>query len=334
MFTRLLPRKMALPHMPLLTFIRSFSKDRGKGVFADPTVDGVFQTLVGDRKKLHITQSLISSLLDIKDIEVLEIIYPNESESNDHQQKPGLTIENRALLIEHRDNLPSTVDVRCRIKDGAEILVEMQGGRKDHFLPRCQYYMAKMVSMQLEGGDGEKHHIKLLPTYVLSICRGNVFQLRELGITSWKENIHYEKTVVPYLLEHKVEYPSNKMYWKFYELGVFMREKAKGLDMNIMKHQWLDFLHNCVEQESIPDDIPKVLQECYHVLELHKWSKDKKEAYDRALIERQGNKYLDVGFYEEMVSQQGCRGERKIQTRSRTESTRYDQEDAITGFND
>ena len=268
-----------------------------KNTFADPTYNVMFSKLFGVTKNQRIIISLISSLLDISNIESVEIITP-------------------MLETEVKGSLSAAVDILCKLSTGHYVIVEMQGVRKDYFLARSQYYMAKIIASQMKSGESTLYHKKISKTYELIIGRDYLFSNKELGLEPAASDTTYVKTVEPWILDYNVPFPNNKMCWKVYELAKFRYQKMDGkVDMSSITSQWLDFLANCSSYDKQPHSISDVISDAYKIMELHNLEQDEKLAYDTALMAEEKEGEVDVEFYKEIIEQETAQAEERGEKR-------------------
>lgn len=146
--------------------------------FADRTYDDTFKMIFNERN-LDILRDFLNVMLEFKDlIEEIQIIDPSLNKIN-------------------FEGVASTVDVRCKTKEGKEIAVEMQRFYKRYFLPRTQSYMAQMIASQIKVGESSQYHTKMQDTYILVIAQEDLFvKDYEFKNTNSINDTHFEKTIV------------------------------------------------------------------------------------------------------------------------------------------
>lgn len=267
------------------------AKNPGKGHFADPSYDMAFKMLFGQEKHKSILVSLLDNLLGLKAAKVANV-----------------EIVQSTLVPEYQGNLEAEVDVRCKLSNSREILVEMQRVNKEYFLPRTQYYMAKALSMQMLEGQEDMHHKVMLPTYVLVIAGNSIFTPKNCDSTSFdvRKDMHFEKTVVPYFEETGKPFPAhiNKMHWKFYELNKFSYLKEQGqIDLALPKHQWLEFMEHCTQYETIPTNMIPEVRQAFAIMEKHNWTKEQIEKYDLAVLASNKDQVDAYSLFEDEINQ-------------------------------
>jgi hypothetical protein len=140
-----------------------------------------------------------------------------------------------------------------------------------YFLARTELYMSKIIAGQVKEGMSSRAHEVMLDTYILSIGKDDIFKKGD----AIKDDVHYEKTVVPMIKELNIEMPSNKMHWKFYELEIFQRvcdNEGKSINKDSpIKDQWLNFMLHCHEKTSVPEDVDEIIQKAYEIMKTANW---------------------------------------------------------------
>lgn len=244
--------------------MRRKASDRSSNRFADPTYDYTFKDIFHE-VNLNLVRDFLNDMLGFEGRDLIE----------------ELQIINPAINPNFR-LVASTVDVRCKTKDGKEIAIEMQRNYKDYFLPRTQSYVAQMIASQVKRGESSQYHTKMKDTYVLVIAKEDLFvRDYEFKNTKSADDVHFEKTVVPYVTDLKEEVPGNKMYWKFFELRRFERYigNLSLEELNSHKIQWLKFFTDCGTIEKIPPGIDGSIKRAYELMDMEKWDRDKQLKY-------------------------------------------------------
>ena len=232
-----------------------------KEKFADPTYNSTFTILFGKESRKHLLRSLVNNLLDFTDED--EII--------------SVIIKNPSLIKDTIHTSDSIVDILCETKNNREIAVEMQKFNKSYFLSRMQSYMSSIIANQLPKGEPNRYNELMKDTYVLSICKENIF-LEKYKLTKG-EDLMFEKTVRPYIEELKKPIPKNKIYWKFYELPRFIKA-IRSIDIKKnMKYQWLNFLVKCGISKEIPNDTNDLIKEAYEIMRTANWDRQTHKLY-------------------------------------------------------
>jgi predicted transposase/invertase (TIGR01784 family) len=246
--------------------------------------------IFGNEQHKNLLISLINNLLDFKNEQEVKEIHLTTAE----------------IPIAYTGHLKTAIDVRCKTSDGREILVEIQRKYKEYFLNRSQYYMAKAISVQMEDGHSALYNTKMLPVYVLAISRETLFK--------FKNDSSFEKTVVPTIKENNyIEFPGNKMHWKFFELNKFEKQyKDQIININHpVKLQWLDFLNKCATKKEIPE-VDRLVKEAYKIMERAKWSREKIEAFELAIIEEKFEESEQEKYFQD--GELKGKSEEKIET--------------------
>lgn len=235
-------------------------------IFADPTLDVTFKLLFGNDNHKDILISLLNNLLGFKGKKEIKGVEINSNElpvSFFSKQKAQSGIE-------------SAIDILCTTKGNQKIAIEMQGQKTKYFLAREQEYMAKLISNQVKEGEGKLYHEKVLETYIIVIGKSNIF----LGDTALKNQELFELDIQPVVLQTNEVVPSNKMFWKFFELPKFKNsDNYKKIDKDSpLKEQWLEFLIDCSAQKIEPDR-NDIIKKGYEIMKVTTWTPDQKTLY-------------------------------------------------------
>jgi predicted transposase/invertase (TIGR01784 family) len=289
------------PFLPAIGSIRYASTKAGpeilKARFADPVYDIPFRKLFAGENSKPILKSVLTSLLGFKGISIKDIEFLDP-----------------VMLPEYDGNLIAEVDVKCRLSDSKEILVEMQRVNKEYFLPRTQYYMARSISLQMQESEGMLHHKMMLPTYMLVLAGNSVFTPKNTDNDAFAlgQDKHFEKTIIPYIEEMGIPFPlkHNKMFWKFFELNKFAKLKSEGaIDLQNPKNQWLDFLITCARQDDIPTGIIPEIREAYKIMEMHQWSPVEFQRYEAEIKRGAETDRVDAySLYQEEIEEGRAKG--------------------------
>jgi len=232
--------------------------------FADPTYDYTFK-MIFNENHLDLLRDFLNAMWEFKGKELIEEV----------------SILDPLLNKDDSYAVSSTVDVRCRTREGKEIAVEMQRFYKDYFLPRTQSYMAQMIASQVKVGESSQYHTKMKATYVLVIAKEDLFVKEyEFKNTSPIDDHAFEKTVIPYVKELREEFPGNKIYKKFFELPRFERYEARlsSEELNSDKIQWLKFFVGCDKIKEVPLGVNHSIQKAYEIMDMRQWDADQREA--------------------------------------------------------
>lgn len=145
-------------------------------------------------------------------------------------------------------------DMRCRLEDGEEVIVEMQNRGQDFFRDRICYYMARAISTQGERGDND-WKFNLHPVYGVFFMN---FHLRDIAYSvSQEENVDKSpketKDVCHVMLQdvNTGKTFSDKLQMWLIELPRYRRMSEKDCKTNI------DFwLYTLTHMETMTNEIP------------------------------------------------------------------------------
>lgn len=242
--------------------------------YADPTLDITFKMLFGNEQSKDILISLLNSLLDFEGNKIITAVELNNKEL------PVSNVSDK----KRESGIVSTIDILCTNKGKQKIAIEVQGQKTAYFLAREQEYMAKLIAGQVKHGEGKLYHKKVLDTYIIAICKDNVFT----GNTELKDQSLFEIDVKPVIVQTSEVYPGNKMHWKFFELPKFQQNIIyKGMDKDSpLKYQWLEFLADCSERHDEPDR-DAIIKKGYEIMKVAKWDHNTKVRYWKQKVNEQ-----------------------------------------------
>ena len=211
--------------------------------FADPTFDITFKMLFGNDNNKDILISLLNSLFGFEGERAIVDVQINANEL------PVTIISNDKSEC----GISGSIDIICTNVGKQKIAVEMQRENKNYFLAREQEYMAKLIAGQVKTGEGHLYHQKVLETYILVICKKNIFT----GKKALKDEALYEIDIQPMTLQTHEIMPDNKMFWKFFELFKFQKSSnyKKMTTESPLKDQWLEFLIDCSKHTINPKEM-------------------------------------------------------------------------------
>ena len=243
----------------------SFTTNLGR--YAAPTYDKTFKKIFADESRKDLTISLINALL-----------FPEGPQVED------LDIMNPEIPGNYQNHVQTTVDVRCRLSDDREVIVEMQGSANAYSISETQYYAARMLVNNLLKGYGSKYHYAP-EVYVLTIAKEVIFgrddtrlKYKDLeGAPALMEDKLYKLTVEPAIKEAGLTLSPNKLFWTYYQLPYFNLEEQE--DKHSLTSQWLNFLKTCADHDEIPTDIDDKIKEAYEIMDIYTWPPEVVEAY-------------------------------------------------------
>ena len=177
-------------------------------------------------------------------------------------------------------------DMRCRLKNGEEVLVEMQNRGQDYFRDRICYYMARAVSTQGERGDNE-WKFRLHPVYGVFFMN---FHLRDITLpVSQEEDTDKssdEKRDIRHVMLQDVNTGktfSDKLQMWLIELPRYRRMSENDCKTNI------DFwLYTLTHMETMTNEIPFQREKpIFHKLE---------NIADMAVLTREERDYYNISL--------------------------------------
>ncbi|XP_065673233.1 uncharacterized protein LOC136090468 [Hydra vulgaris] len=277
---------------------QKLEEDKKLPVFADPIMDVTFKMLFGSEQNKDLLISLINSLLDFQNSMEIEDLELNNNElpiSVVSDEKGGTSIA-------------SAIDILCTNKGKQKIAIEVQGQKTAYFLSREKEYMSKLISGQVKDGEGKLYYKKVLDTYIIVICKENVFT----GNTALTNQKLFELDVKPTILQTGEVYPGNMMHWKFYELLKF---KQSSIYENIckespLKYQWLEFLIDCSKHQVEPDR-NTTIKKGYEIMKVAKWDSDTQALYWKQKMNAQEAEEIVDETFEKGMEKGKLKGEIK-----------------------
>jgi predicted transposase/invertase (TIGR01784 family) len=217
--------------------------------YLDPTNDVAFKKIFMDEYKLRDFLNAVLRLPEGSRIEELAFL-PQE-------EVPDIGQGKRSMF-----------DIKCRDEKGNWFIIEMQNGRKPHFLKRVQFYGSHTYVSQLKTGT---LHSGLMPVIVVVVLRESLFpeDVEYISYHRTKE----EKTNKQHLFE---------LSYVFIELNKFTKKKE---ELKTTEDYWLDFLANSTSERAPPEklDDPHVLA-AYEAIERFNWTQESFDAYLKARL--------------------------------------------------
>lgn len=170
--------------------------------FLDPKNDVAFRKVFGSEEHKDIVIHFINDVLGYKGSEVIEDV-----EFLSPIQDPEIASKKQSI-----------VDILCKAKNGAQIIVEMQVAPTKGFEKRAQYYAAKAYSRQLNKGKENKyHHLKEVIFIAIADC------------ILFKDKEAYKSDHV-ILDKHSYEHDPKDFSFTFIELPKFKKDRVEDLD--------------------------------------------------------------------------------------------------------
>ena len=231
------------------------SQKRHKHV--SPTLDLVAKKLL---QKPQFTTALIHDILDL-DVAWVEIL-------------EGTQIKERHYLD---DSLFMTaVDVRARLTDGTEVIIEIQVQRQDYFVNRFLYYVLNQLidnlNRQRKKGKTHKMYENLKPVYGIAILEKSI--LPEEGAVNTYELLNPvsgKQLLIP-LNKDQMRPP---LKFAFVELDKYNDSK----EMKDSWRQWLEFFGN----RQFTKKPAEVIEEADLSLDSTRWTKEERAMIDERI---------------------------------------------------
>ena len=204
--------------------------------FINPKIDFAFKKIFGNEQHKNILISFLNAILydNQPHIETLEIIDPY----------------NAPKLSGLKDTF---LDVRAKLSDGSQVIIEMQVLAVAGFGKRVLYNISKAYSGQLKRADD---YSTLNPVIGLTITDFDMFE-RDTAPDVVSRYGFYDQ-------EHNVAYPNDDITLVFVELTKF----SKTLDeLSTLTDKWLYFLRYASQLEDVPTELSDdaVLVEAFDV---------------------------------------------------------------------
>ena len=227
--------------------------------FLDPKNDVAFRKIFGSEKNKDILIHFINDIMSYTDNNIIEEVTFLS------------TIQNPEIAYKKE----SIVDVLCKAKNGAQIIVEMQVSPTKGFEKRAQYYASKAYSRQLDSGQEENGlYANLKEVIFIAICNYNIFPKKEEYIS------HH------IILDKKTyENDLKDFSFSFIELKKFPITKIEDLTTIIEK--WCYFFKYALKtkEQDLKDIIGSdlVIERAYEALNQFNWSENDLLAYEKEI---------------------------------------------------
>lgn len=209
-------------------------------------------------------------------------------------------------LKEFQEDNPfaTAVDVRAKLSDGTEVIIEIQVQKQRHFIKRFHYYIANQVveNARSHRKQGHTHHMyeQLMPVYGIAILEKTV-----LSDFSWPVNIfewRHDKThdILPETNGDGKEQALGKL--AFIELDKY----NKSIEIRDEWRQWLEYFANDTFSKT-PADIIEVAD---HMLDSSRLTKEERAMLDQHIL-RQEHPDMDIYSAREEGREEGIAQEKR-----------------------
>ena len=178
------------------------------------------------------------------------------------------------------DELFSTsVDVRAKLNDGTEVIIEIQVRKQHYFLNRFHYYLANQlvenVQQLRQQGQTHKMYEQMEPVYGIAILEKTLLPDEESPInTYWMANSRTGRPLNAYYKDGKQQ---NLLQIAFLELDKY--NESRDTELNAHWRQWLEFFGNRPFSHQ-PD---QVIEQAESLLIPSNWTREEKEMIDERI---------------------------------------------------
>ena len=147
-----------------------------------------------------------------------------------------------SMAYEEDDLFSTAVDVRAKLHDGTEVIIEIQIRKQQYFLNRFHYYLAKQlvenVQKLRQQGQTHKMYEQMEPVYGIAILEKSLLLDEEVAINKyWLTNSRSGKQLKAYYKNGKHQ---NLLQVAFLELDKYNKDE----NLTDAGRQWLEFFGN------------------------------------------------------------------------------------------
>lgn len=173
----------------------------------------------------------------------------------------------------------TSVDVRARLDNGTEVIIEIQVLKQEYFLNRFHYYLAAQLveNVQQKRQTGHTHAMydDMQPVYGIAILEKTLLPDEDSPINVYEmRHIHHGG---PLLSTYKDGKTQNLLRVAFLELDKY--NETESNTVNIAQRQWLEFFGNRPFSQA-PD---QVIQRADALLEPVNWTKEERDMIDEKI---------------------------------------------------
>ena len=146
------------------------------------------------------------------------------------------------MAYEEDDLFSTAVDVRAKLHDGTEVIIEIQIRKQQYFLNRFHYYLANQlvenVQKLRQQGQTHKMYEQMEPVYGIAILEKSLLLDEEAAINKyWLTNSRSGKQLKAYYKNGKHQ---NLLQVAFLELDKYNKDE----NLTDAGRQWLEFFGN------------------------------------------------------------------------------------------
>ena len=147
-----------------------------------------------------------------------------------------------SMAYEEDDLFSTAVDVRAKLRDGTEVIIEIQIRKQQYFLNRFHYYLANQlvenVQKLRQQGQTHKMYEQMEPVYGIAILEKSLLLDEEAAINKyWLTNSRSSKQLKAYYKNGKHQ---NLLQVAFLELDKYNKDE----NLTDAGRQWLEFFGN------------------------------------------------------------------------------------------
>ena len=147
-----------------------------------------------------------------------------------------------SMAYEEDDLFSTAVDVRAKLHDGTEVIIEIQIRKQQYFLNRFHYYLANQlvenVQKLRQQGQTHKMYEQMEPVYGIAILEKSLLLDEEAAINKyWVTNSRSGKQLKAYYKNGKHQ---NLLQVAFLELDKYNKDE----NLTDAGRQWLEFFGN------------------------------------------------------------------------------------------
>ena len=210
---------------------------------------------------LEVTAAFIRDILelDVADAQIVEGSQPH------------------SMAYEEDDLFSTAVDVRAKLHDGTEVIIEIQIRKQQYFLNRFHYYLANQlvenVQKLRQQGQTHKMYEQMEPVYGIAILEKSLLLDEEAAINKyWLTNSRSGKQLKAYYKNGKHQ---NLLQVAFLELDKYNKDE----NLTDAGRQWLEFFGNLPFTKS-PS---QAVAHADSLLDSSSWTKEEKTMIDERI---------------------------------------------------
>ena len=182
-----------------------------------------------------------------------------------------------SMAYEADDLFSTAVDVRAKLHDGTEVIIEIQIRKQQYFLNRFHYYLANQlvenVQKLRQQGQTHKMYEQMEPVYGIAILEKSLLLDEEAAINKyWLTNSRSGKQLKAYYKNGKHQ---NLLQVAFLELDKYNKDE----NLTDVGRQWLEFFGNLPFTKS-PS---QAVAHADSLLDSSSWTKEEKTMIDERI---------------------------------------------------